>query len=55
MEPLPPTLDGDLSAPRLPLGGQLAKHAHERTAGIERSVTQHGELLRGYLTASLYL
>jgi hypothetical protein len=55
MEPLPPTLGGYLSAPRFPLGGQLSEHAHERTAGLECSVTQHGELLGGHLTASFNL
>jgi hypothetical protein len=55
MEPLPPTLGGHLSAPRFPLGGQLSEHAHERTAGLECSVTQHGELLGGHLTASFNL
>ena len=44
MESLPPTL-----------GGQLLEHAHERTARFECSVTQHGELLGGHLTASFYL
>src|SRR5215211_5439416 len=55
MEPLPPTLGGDLSASRFPLVGQLPEHSHEGTAGLERSVTQHGELLGGHLTASFYL
>jgi hypothetical protein len=55
MEPLPPTLGGHLSASRFPLVGQLPEHSHEGTAGLERSVTQHGELLGGHLTASFYL
>jgi hypothetical protein len=55
MEPLPPTLGGHLSASRFPLVGQLPEHAHERTAGLECTVTQHGELLGGHLTASFYL
>jgi hypothetical protein len=55
MEPLPPTLGGYLSTPRFPLGGQLSEHAHERTAGLKCSVTQHGELLGGHLTASFNL
>jgi hypothetical protein len=55
MEPLPPTLGGDLSASRFPLVGQHPEHSHEGTAGLERSVTQHGELLGGHLTASFYL
>src|SRR5215213_949577 len=55
MEPLPPTLGGDLSASRFALVGQLPEHSHERTAGLERSVTQHGELLGGHLTGSFNL
>ena len=55
MEPLPPTLGGHLSASRFPLVGQLPEHSHERTAGLECSVTQHGELLGGHLTASFNL
>jgi hypothetical protein len=55
MEPLPPALDGRLSAPRFALGGQLPEHAHERTAGLESLVTEHGELLGGHLTASFNL
>jgi hypothetical protein len=55
MEPLPPTLGGHLSASRFPLVGQLPEHSHDGTAGLERSVTQHGELLGGHLTASFYL
>ena len=51
-EPLSPTLGGHLSASRFPLVGQLTKHAHERR---ECSVTQHGELLGGHLTASFNL
>jgi hypothetical protein len=38
---------GDLSASRFPLGDQLPKHPHQPTAGLERSVTQHGEPLGG--------
>jgi hypothetical protein len=55
LEPLPPALDGHLSALHFPLGGQLPEHARERAAGLECSVTQHGELLGGYLTASFNL
>jgi hypothetical protein len=55
MEPRTPTLGGHLSASRFPLGGELPKHAHQPTAGLKRSVIQHGELLGGHLTASLNL
>ena len=55
MEPLPPPLGGQLSAPRFPLGGELPKHAHQPTAGLECSFTQHGELLGRYLTAAFNL
>jgi hypothetical protein len=54
-EPLLPPLGSYFSAPRFPLGGQLPEHAHKRTAGLECSVTQHGELLGGHLTASFNL
>jgi MFS superfamily sulfate permease-like transporter len=55
MEPLPPTLGGDLSASRFPLVGQLPEHSHERTAGLERTVTEQGELGGGHLTAAFDL
>ena len=42
-------------ASRFPLVGQFPEHSHERTAGLERSVTQHGELLGGHLTAAFNL
>jgi hypothetical protein len=55
LEPLPPTLNGHRSAARFPLGRQLPEHPHQRAAGLERSVAQHGELLGGYLAAAFNL